>query len=201
MSDKHIDTYISLVSPWTHLGWDRLHAIARRHGAGLAYFPIDTGVVFPATGGVALPQRSPERRAYRLAELRRWKAYLGAEDFNVEPRHFPAPPGQAAQMVISARAGGANVGGLCRAILRAVWCEERDVADRETLAAIATAEGFDGAALLAAGDDPAMAERYKADSEAAIARGVFGAPTYVVCDQLFWGQDRLDFLDRLLAAA
>ncbi len=201
MTDKHIDTYISLVSPWTHLGWDRLHAIARRHRSSVAYFPIDTGVVFAATGGVPLPQRSPERRAYRLAELARWKAYLGAEDFNIEPKHFPVRPDQAGQMAIAARAGGANVGGLCRAILRAVWCEERDIADRETLAAIAAAEGFDGAALLAAGDDPAMAERYRADSEAAIARGVFGAPTYVVGDQLFWGQDRLDFLDRLLAAA
>ena len=201
MTDKHIDTYFSLVSPWTHLGWDRLHAIARRHGAGVAYFPIDTGVVFPATGGVPLPQRAPERRANRLAELARWKAYLGAEDFNIVPKHFPVPPDQAGQMAIAAREQGADIGGLCRAILRAVWCQERDVADRDTLADIATAEGFDGAALLAAGDDPAMADRYKADSEAAIARGVFGAPTYVVGDQLFWGQDRLDFLDRLLAAA
>jgi carboxymethylenebutenolidase len=200
MTDKHIDTYISLASPWTHLGWERLHAIARRHGAGIAYFPIDTGVVFPATGGLPLPRRSPERRAYRLAELARWKAYLGAEDFNIEPKHFPVPPDQAGQMAIAAREQGADIGGLCRAILRAVWCEERDVADRETLVAIAAAEGFDGAALLAAGDDPAMAERYRADSEAAIARGVFGAPTYVVGDQLFWGQDRLDFVDRLLAA-
>ena len=201
MTDKHIDTYISLASPWTYLGWERLDTIARRHGASLAYFPIDTGVVFPATGGVPLPQRAPERRAYRLAELRRWKAYLGAEDFNIEPRHFPVPPDQAGQMAIAAREQGADIGGLCRAILRAVWCEERDIADRETLAAIATAEGFDGAALLAAADDPAMAERYLADSEAGIARGVFGAPTYVVGDQLFWGQDRLDFLDRLLAVA
>ena len=235
MTDKHIDTYFSLVSPWTHLGWDRLHAIARRHGAGIAYFPIDTGVVFAATGGVPLPQRAPERRANRLAELARWKAYLGAEDFNIEPKHFPAPPGPGGADGDCGRCGArsatsptaipwptsppprASTARRCwrrvttrrwpivtRRIPRpplAVLCEERDVGDRETLAAIATAEGFDGAALLAAADDPAMAERYLADSEAAIARGVFGAPTYVVGDQLFWGQDRLDFLDRLLAAA
>jgi carboxymethylenebutenolidase len=198
---KHIDVYVTLSSPWTFLGWDRCQEIARRHGATVAYFPLDFTIVFPATGGVPLPKRAPARLAYRLAELRRWKAYLGADRFNIEPKHFPVDARQASLLAIAARERGRDIGPLCRAILSAVWCEERDIADRATLQAIAGACGLDGAALLAAADAPEIAERFKADSEAAIGRDVFGAPTYVYKDEVFWGQDRLDFLDRALAAA
>lgn len=198
---KHIDTYLSVVSPWSFLGWDRMHEIAGRHRASVAYYPIDLAVVFPATGGLPLPKRAPERRAYRLAELRRWKAYLGADGFNVEPKHFPTDPRRATLLAIAARESGADVAGLCRAVLSAVWCEERDIADPETLIAIAAAQGLDAEALMAAAETPEIARRLDADSQAAIARGVFGVPTYVVDDAMFWGQDRLDFVDRLLAAA
>jgi carboxymethylenebutenolidase len=198
---KSVDFYLTLVSPWTFLGWDRLHEIARRHGATIAYFPVDFGIIFPATGGLPLPKRAPERQTYRLVELGRWKAYLGADRFNVEPRYFPADIAPASRLAIAAREQGWDVGAFCRAVLAAVWCEERNVADPATLEAIVTACGLDAAALRAAADGPEIAERYRADSEAAIGRGVFGAPTYVYKDELFWGQDRLDFLDRALAAA
>ena len=83
--------------------------------------------------------------------------------------------------------------------MRARWAEERDIADPATLAAIATTLGQDAKALAARAADPAIAARYQADTQEAIARQVFGAPTYVYRDELFWGQDRLDFLGRKLA--
>ena len=178
-----------------------MHSIARRHRAAITYYPIDFGLVFPATGGLPLPKRAPARQAYRLAELRRWKAHLGADDFNVKPKYFPVDRRQSELMAIVARDRGEPLDGFCRAVLSAAWCEERDISDRETLVDIATAQGFDGAALLTASDDAAPARRYEADSKAAIDRGVFGAPFFIVGDESLWGQDRLDFLDRLLAAA
>ncbi|MCB2100546.1 MAG: 2-hydroxychromene-2-carboxylate isomerase [Rhodobacterales bacterium] len=196
-----IDYYYALISPWTYLGGPRLEHIARRHGVGIAYKPIDLAQVLPHTGGVPLAKRAPARQAYRLTELERWRAYLGVP-LNLHPAHFPVPEWPAAGMVIAmARAEGAlgeDPGALSNAILRAVWAEERDISDTGTLLAIAAEQGLDGPALLAAGAD--LKAVWDANSAEAVARGVFGVPTYVWNDSLYWGQDRLDFLDQTLEA-
>ncbi len=197
---KHVDVYFTPNSPWTFLAWERLHEMAERQGAELAYHPIDFGVVFPATGGLPLPKRSPERQAYRMMELKRWKAFLGFAAFKIEPRFFPVDADPALRLLIAARAAGADVGALSGAIMAAVWCEDRDISDPATLEAIATNLGLDAAGLDAAANSAAIGARLRAESEAAVARGVFGAPTFVFRDEIFWGQDRLDFLDRALAA-
>jgi 2-hydroxychromene-2-carboxylate isomerase len=101
-------------------------------------------------------------------------------------------------MVIALRQQGGDVGRLSQAMMAAVWAEGRDVGDRATLLAIAAGQGEDGAALLAAGAGPAAQAEYDANTEAAIAAGVFGVPTVQVGEELFWGQDRLDFVARAL---
>ena len=196
---KTIDYYHSLISPWSYLGGPRLGDIAAAAGATVNVKPIDLAQVFPVSGGLPLAKRADQRRAYRLAELARWRDHLGMP-LNIEPRYFPATEGLAACMVIAAREAGADAAGLSNAILRAVWAEQRDIADRETLAAICAENGHDGAALTAAAETDAIAAIYAADTGEAIARGVFGAPTYVFEGELFWGQDRLDFLARALDA-
>ncbi len=197
---KTIDYYYSLVSPWAYLGGVRLEETARRHGAAIHHKPVNLQEVFPVSGGLPLAKRAPQRQAYRLAELERWRDFLGMP-LNLHPQHFPAADWPAAGIVIAARQGDQDCGKLSNAILKAVWVEERNIADTETLRTIADENGMDGNALLeAAASDPVGAE-YKANTEEAIARGVFGSPTYVFQDQLFWGQDRLDFLDRALARA
>jgi len=196
---KTIDYYHSLISPWSYLGGPRLHDIAAAAGATVNVKPIDLARVFPVSGGLPLAKRADQRRAYRLAELARWRDHLGMP-LNIEPRSFPAAEGLAARTVIAARQAGADAARLSNAILRAVWAEQRDIADRETLVAICAETGHDGAALTAAAETDAIAAIYAADTGEAIARGVFGAPTYVFEGELFWGQDRLDFLARALDA-
>ena len=195
---KVIDHYYSLVSPWTYLGGPRLDAIARRAGALVDHKPADFGGIFAASGGLPLARRAPQRQAYRLLELARWRDFLGAE-LNLRPGHLPAPDDLAARVVVAAERAGADAGRLSHAILRAVWAEERDVADPGTLRDVAGESGLDGAALLAAAGTGAVREEYAANTAEAIARGVFGAPSYVYRGELFWGQDRLDFLERALA--
>jgi len=196
----HIDYYASLNSPWAHLGAARIEAIAARHDASLRIYPIDFGRVFPASGGLPLPKRAPQRQAYRLQELARWRDHL-AIPITIEPRFFPAQEALAAQCVIAVREtlGDGPAVRLAHRVLRALWEEERDTGDRATLAGLIGDAGLDADHLLALGAEPRWAERRVADSEAALARGVFGAPSYVIGDEIFWGQDRLDFVDRRLA--
>ncbi len=195
---KTVDYYLSLISPWTYLGGPRLDRVVAAAGATVNFKPINLAKVFPATGGLPLAKRAPERQAYRLVELARWRDRLDMP-LNLEPKHFPAPEALAASMVVAARRAGADVGRLTNAVLRAVWAEERDIADAETLRAIARENGMDGDALLADAETQAVADAYAADTSEAIGRGVFGVPTYIYGGELFWGQDRLDFLERALA--
>jgi 2-hydroxychromene-2-carboxylate isomerase len=196
--DAEIDYYFALQSPFSYLGNGRLQDVAQRHGANITYKPAMLGRVFAATGGLPLAQRSPERRAYRLMELARWSGTLGIP-LNLEPKYFPVDETLAARMVIGAQCENYDVGDLAGAIMRAVWELDANIADRCTLAQVAAGCGFDGDSLLEWANDPKVAELHDQYTEEAISRGVFGAPTYVLEDELFWGQDRLDFLDRALA--
>jgi len=195
---KLVDYYFTPISPYTYLGHDRLLEIAAKHGATIAVKPVDYGRIFPLSGGLPLKQRAPQRQAYRLVELERWSKHLGRA-LHVQPRYFPVSPDAAAKWIIAAQLGGADALRLAGALLRAVWSEERDISDATTLASIAAKQRLDPALLAAGAAAPDTASRYLAMTEEAIDRQIFGAPTYVYRDELFWGQDRLDFLDRELA--
>ncbi len=197
-----VDYYMTPVSPFTYMGHERFRQICRQHGAQVNLRVMDLGKVFPASGGLALKDRPPQRRAYRMMELKRWRDYLGVA-LNLEPKFFPVPAEAAATLILAvlARHGvdsALDVAGDC---LRAIWAEDRDISAPTTLQEIVAARGLDADALLAHATSAEVAARYVMHSQEAIARGVFGSPTYVLRDELFWGQDRLDFLDRALARA
>lgn len=196
---KHVDYYMTLNSPWTYLGGRRLERMLATHGASATIHPVDFGKIFPLSGGLPLPKRAPQRQAYRLMELKRWRDTLGIP-INFKPKHWPANDRLARNLVILARDGGLDAIKLAHAIQYGLWAEERDIADAATLEAIATASGFEGiGALLKKADDPAVDAVYDAETEKAAALGVFGAPSYVIDGEIFWGQDRLDFVDRALS--
>jgi 2-hydroxychromene-2-carboxylate isomerase len=195
---RQITVYYALQSPWTYLGWARLREIVERIGAAAHYRPIQSGRMFEASGTLPLAQRPRQRQAYRLMELRRWRDHLGVP-LNLHPRNFPVDETLAARMAIAHRQRGGDVAALSQAMMAAVWVQERDLADRATLLEIAKEQGADGTALLAAAQNEAVQSQYDANTDAAIEQGVFGVPTFVIDDELFWGQDRLDFVARALA--
>jgi len=190
-----VDYYLSLNSPWTYLGHDRFMAMAAKADATVRLWPVDFSVIFPQTGGLPVGKRSPQRQAYRLQELARWRDFLGVP-LNLHPAHWPADDDVATGLVMAARDDGLNAARLAGAYMRAVWAEERDIGDEATALAIASEQGIDGEAL-----HPRVSEclaRRDRDSRAAIEKGVFGAPSYVIGDHIYWGQDRLDFVERAL---
>jgi 2-hydroxychromene-2-carboxylate isomerase len=183
---KIIDYYMTPASPWTYLGHERLNDLAKRHGATIRVKPVDFGVIFPQSGGLPLGKRAPQRQAYRLVELERWKKFLGLP-LVVQPKHFPVNANPAAHLICAAPEEERMA--IAGELLAALWKDDRNLADPETLKSIASryavAEGDEG--------------KYKSFTQEALELGVFGAPSYVYRDEIFWGQDRLDFLERALA--
>jgi carboxymethylenebutenolidase len=155
--------------------------------------------VFPATGGLPLPKRAPQRQAYRLLELQRYADFLHAP-INVQPKYFPVSGDAAAKLIIAVdmKDGAEAAMHIADAIQRAVWIEERHIASEETLALLLRERELP-AQRLEESHSQAVHEQYERDSHAAIEAGVFGVPSYVVDGEIFWGQDRLDFLQRRLA--
>ena len=194
---KTVAYYFSLVSPWTSLGDARLREIAARHGARVIHKPMNLGQVFPATGGLPLAKRAPQRQAYRLVELSRWSKHLD-RPITLHPKYFPCDESRAAALVIAAQRNGDDVGDLVNAILATVWVNEGNIADEITLIAVAAGVGLDGEKLLAAANDPDISEQWSRNSEQAIEQGVFGSPFYVVDGEPFWGQDRLEMVEAAL---
>jgi 2-hydroxychromene-2-carboxylate isomerase len=196
---KIVDYYFSPVSPWTYLGHARLRAMAARHGATIRAKPVDYGRIFAVSGGLPLKQRAPQRQAYRFVELARWRDHLGIP-IRLEPRFFPVAADPAARLVIAAApAGQERQLDLAGALMKACWEEDGDISDPATLTSVADAVGLDGKGLLARAADAAVQAEYDRLTQEAIDRQVFGAPTYALDGELFWGQDRLEFLERALA--
>lgn len=189
--------YCALQSPWTYLGWQRFLDLAQDKGVRAVFRPIKMAPVFAASGGLPLAKRPVQRQAYRMMELKRWREVLD-QPLTLEPQFFPVDENLAASMVIAHGERGGDMGRLSLAMLRAVWVEERNLADRATLAAIATEQGIDSDALLTLAETQPIADIYDANTEAALADGIFGVPTFKLDDELFWGQDRLDLLARAL---
>lgn len=195
---RTVDYFFAPHSPWTYLGHARFVQIARDAGAQVNAKPMDLARVFPVSGGLPLAKRAPQRQAYRLVELKRFSQHLGVP-LNLQPRFFPVASDDAARLIIEAgEAKGVEAAlRLAGAVMAAVWAEERDIADAAVLAELLAAQGLP-AALLEASRKPGVQARYDGFTQEAIDRGIFGAPTYVVDGEPFWGQDRLDFVEAAL---
>jgi 2-hydroxychromene-2-carboxylate isomerase len=191
---KTIDYYLAPQSPWTYLGHERLVQIAKAAGATVRVMPMDLGKVFPTSGGLPLGKRAPQRQAYRLVELARFSKALNLP-LNLHPKFFPVSGDPAAKLIIAVdmHHGTEAALAITGAVLSAVWHEERDIADATTLAALLNELNLD-AACLALSNTPEVQERYDIHTQSAIDTQVFGAPTFMVDSEMFWGQDRLDFV-------
>jgi 2-hydroxychromene-2-carboxylate isomerase len=197
LSTKKIEYFYSVSSPWSYLGTPRLIEIAARHQATIDLMNI---LIVQENGAIPLRSRPKARQDYHQLELDRWRKFLGMP-LNLAPKFYPTQSTPAGLMVVAAKLRGLDALKLSFALQRALWAQDRDIADTGVRRRIADETGFDGAALVAAEDDARTRATWEQNKADAISRGVFGTPTYVYRGELFWGQDRLEFLDRALAAA
>jgi 2-hydroxychromene-2-carboxylate isomerase len=190
--------YLAPQSPWTYLGHQRLMHMAQQAGAEVRVIPMDLGKVFPVSGGLPLGQRAPQRQAYRFVELERFSKYLQMP-LHLRPQFFPVAGDDAARLIIAVgmHHGSAQAAKFAGAVLAAVWVQERNIADTQTLSELLSENQLDSACLeLSRNAD--VQKQYDANTQEAIDVGVFGSPTYVIDGELFWGQDRLEFVSRKL---
>ena len=193
-----VEYYFSVASPWAYLGSARFIEMVRRHEPDVTVLPVELSRVFAESGGTSFAERAPQRKQYRQLELARWSRRLKIP-MTLAPRFYPVDRQPASCLLIAAREAELPVLELSHRILRAIWHEERNIADWDTLLALALEAGLDGAALLEAAQSPAIARQFERDTDLAIAANVFGSPTYVVDGEMYWGQDRLDFVEDRLA--
>ncbi|MEO0380271.1 MAG: 2-hydroxychromene-2-carboxylate isomerase [Pseudomonadota bacterium] len=196
----HIDYYFATLSPYTYLAGTRFEEVAAKHGATVTYKPLDIMALFSRTGGTPPKDRHPNRVEYRAQELPRQAKKLGMA-FNLKPAHWPTNAAPSSYAIIAAQsAGGGDLGALVHSILRAVWAEDKDIAEDAVVTACLEAAGFDpdlaNSGLLTGADT------YARNLEEAVDKGAFGAPFYIVDGaQRFWGQDKIEELDMHLSGS
>src|ERR1700751_640365 len=200
MIEQHVSTiYYSVWLPtdWALLGGVRFGQLAARHGLKINHIPMRMQDVYAGSGGIVLANRSWQRQAYRITELKRWRSRLGIP-VNIEPKFFPADVDLASCVVIAAQLRGLPVADFVNAVMRAIWAEDQNVADSGVLVTIAERCGLEGRLILDAAAAEAGPAEYRRSTERALAAGVFGSPFFAFAGELFWGQDRLDMLEEVI---
>ena len=194
-----VDYYMTLNSPWTYLGSALFAGIAARNNVTVNVKPAKFGPIFEQTGGLPLPKRSPQRRAYRMMELKRWREVRDIP-LTLEPKYFPCDDTAATRLVIAAGLRGEDAHKLSLELGRAIWEREETLADPAVISSAAKRAGLDAAALRAGGpSDAELDARHDQFTQEALTAGVFGAPSFVLpSGEIFWGQDRLELLERAL---
>lgn len=194
---RKIDYYFSLQSPWAYIGHAPFMEIAERHGVEINYKPVFLGRVFAETGGLPLAQRHPARQRYRMVELQRWRERRGLS-FNLQPKHWPFDVTLADRCIIAMAVAGSDPDAFLRLAYSAIWEQERDLGDIAVLHELAKKAGLDAASVLQIAQGSTAEAFYAINLENAVAADVFGSPAYVLDNEVFWGQDRLDLLDHAL---
>lgn len=194
-----IDYFFTTISPFTYLGHRRLMEIAGKHGRRVNLRPVTLAAVWENSGSVPLGQRSAARQRYRVVELQRFAAYRGLK-LNPKPAFFPVNPARADLCCVALTLAGKDASGFAFRVGEAVWTQEKDISDETVLAELLAAEDHDAAAVLGASRSAEATDALAANNDAAIAADAIGVPTYVYMGETFWGQDRLELLDAMIAS-
>ena len=197
MENSTIDYFMSPSSPWTYLGSKLFTKLAAENKRLVNVYPVNFGKIFPVSGGLPLPKRAPQRQAYRLLELHRWKSRRKSA-MNVEPTNFPSTTAIPSLAIIAARELGHDALKFSNLILAALWEEDLNIDDPKTIGLLCERSNLNQQAILDYAYSNAAEEKYEQFTNFAIEKSVFGAPSYIVDGELFWGQDRLDFVSEKL---
>jgi len=189
-----LEYFFDYVSPFSYLADTQLPAVVERTGTEIVYRPFFLGGVFQASKN-SPPVTVPNKGKYLFADITRWTNRYGVE-INPNP-YFPVNTLHAMRAAVAAL-GDKRFRDFHRAMFRGVWVEGKNLADEAVLRAAIDAAGLDGAAILARAKEAEVKDTLRRNSDEAVERGAFGAPTFFIGDEMFWGNDRLDFVEEAL---
>lgn len=191
---KTIECFFDFGSPATYLAWTQLPRLAAKHNATLIWRPMLLGAVFKATGNQS-PAMNPAKGRYMLIDFQRY-----AKHYDVPMKFNPFFPINTMTLMRGAVAlqGDPRFDDYLDAVFKAIWVDEQNMGQPEVVVDVLAKAGFDANALLAKCSDEAVKEKLKANTEEAVARGAFGAPTVYVDGEMFFGQDRLPMIEKAL---
>jgi 2-hydroxychromene-2-carboxylate isomerase len=193
-----IEYFYGIPSPFAYLGLARLQSLAKKYNVEIVEKPCDlVGGIFTKTGGLPVPQRSPQRQRFRLDELKRWSEFLNIK-INLKPKFFPPKdPHLPSKYTIAANLLGVEIV-FGFELLKQVWSEEKDISDEKNIENVSNLFNLNFKKLSDLAKSDQVSKVYQNNTEEAVAKHVFGSPTYIFNNELFFGQDRLDFLERAL---
>ena len=191
----NISYYYTLMSPWAYLGSRRFYKLKEKYNFNIIHYPLDIIKLFSLSGGEPLAKRADQRKAYRLMELRRWKEILKIP-INPQPKHFPPSDVSVASCMILALDNEKDQNKLAHKLLEFVWVEEKDIGDISTLKEACSKCNIEFNELIRSQKN--FVEKYHSLAIHASKKNVFGSPSYVLDEEIFWGQDRLDMLEKAL---
>ena len=194
---RKLEFFWDVGSPYTYLASTQMNALRQRTGAEVEFRPLLLGGVFKAAGN-QLPATVPNKAQYMLKDLARWRDYYGVP-FKLDAP-FPLVTLLPMRTAIAAAARGKGEE-YCHAIFRAYWGEGRDVSAPDEVGRVLQMLGLDPKELLEAANAQEVKDKLRANTDEAVARGAFGAPAMFIGDELYWGNDRLDFVERALKGA
>ncbi len=195
-----IEYFMSPGSPWSFLGHKRFIEIVNRFNVNVNMYPVNYGEIFPLSGGVPVSKRPIQRQSIRLQELKRWGDFLKIS-LNPEPKFFPSKSLLPSLIIIASQLKKTNQSfDLANNIMSALWVENLNIDDEDTLINILKKMDLDADEILNYAKTKECEDAMKSGTRLAIEKGVFGAPTYIVNNQIYWGQDRLDFVERHLSS-
>jgi len=193
-----VEYFMSHGSPWTFLGHKRLGEIIKKYKVKLNMFPVNYGEIFPISGGLPVSKRPVQRQKIRLQELKRWSKFL---DINLipQPTSFPSKSMLPSLLIIASQIMKTNKDfELAHNIMNALWVEDLDIDDENVLLSILNKMDFSSEEILSLAKSEECSNTMQKFTKIAIEKNVFGAPTFIIDDQIYWGQDRLNFVDRHL---
>lgn len=194
MEPRNIEFFWDAASPYTYLAATQIEPVMARAGATLVWRPFLLGKVFEATGN-RMPAAVPAKAKHLFCDVQRWAQHYGVPV--AFPKVFPVNSVLAlrAGIAASAQGRGAEFAG---AVMKAYWADGVDISQPEAVGAIAAMVGLDGPALLLQAQEQPVKDQLRTNTEEAVRRGAFGAPTFFVGEQMFWGNDRLVLLEEFL---
>ncbi len=192
-----IDYYFATPSPWAYLATPRIIELKNKYNVEINWKPADLMEIFAIHGVANVKDRPKPVQLNRLTELGRWSKFLNMP-LNIQPKYFPVDPTLSHKVIILAQKNNIDIKNLIFSFQRAVWADEKDISDENVIIEICKNNNFESNSIITDANSEEIQGEFKKNTEEALSRNVWGSPTFIFNNELFWGQDRIEFLERAI---